>query len=317
MKSLAYYIYRLKYKYPHFFGHKPVHLDLEIAGACNMVCPFCYRQDKDYKGPKAEFMNYIDACIIMQDAYDAGMRSIKFNWRGEPTLHKDLKMLAYKAKKIGFLDRMINTNGSKLLDVETLENLTEIRFSLDTMIADEYEKMRPPFKLKDIVINIGTMIHFHKPKKTKIIIQRRTTDKTESDDKFMHELCKRTDSVNETFKHVKLISKPVQPRVGSAELYGNRLYLSYYDMWKKGDIKRQYCKQVSQRLVVGVDGEVQMCCLNYNNSIALNLGNINDYLISQFIKCGRRTNTITDLKKEKFYCQECERCTSYTAYKGK
>lgn len=315
MKSLAYYLYRLKYNYPQFFGHKPVHLDLEIAGACNMVCPFCYRQDKDYEGPKAEFMDYIDACKIMQDAYDAGMRSIKFNWRGEPTLHKDFSSIVKKAKDIGFLDRMINTNGSNLIDKETLDNLTEVRFSLDTMDYDDFVKMRPPFNLADVFSEIYFAIDEHNPKKTNIIIQRRTIENLELDDKFWYDVegAYYSNDHNNKLKHVKFISKPVQPRVSGGYLG------SYHSQWKAGLIKRQYCKQPSQRLVVGVDGWVHYCCLNYNNNQCLAHGGFSGVEIpfNGIINSKGRNLFIDDLRKEFFDCQECEKCTSYTAYKGK
>lgn len=307
MKSLSYYLYRLKYNYPQLFNHKPVHLDLELTNMCNMKCPFCYRQSAGYKGPAENKMPVSKAIEVLTSAYKAGFRSVKFNWRGEPTLHQNLGQIAEMAREIGFLDTMINTNGSNILDEYELDYLTEVRVSIDTMIDSEYKKMRYPYKIDEIVYNLKETVEHWNPKKTRVIIQRRTTDNVECDKLFFNTLKHRIKN-KKFYKYAKLSSKPVQQRTGKA--YSG----TYWERWIAGKLERRYCKQPSQRVVVGIDGIAHACCLNYNNNSGLVLGNVSlgfDKIINNYY----RKTLISYLQRNKFVSDECRRCTSFTAYK--
>lgn len=335
-RKIAYFKYRLQFNYPQFFNHRPIHLDLEINRSCNLQCSFCYRQNEGFeKKFPIKAMSFAMAENILVGAYNAGLRSVKFNWRGEPTLSPILGELCGIAYHLGYLDIMINTNGVKLPDDLALEYLTEIRVSLDTMKRDVYEKSRMPAKLETVIKNLAELIQKFDIKNKRLYIQRRTTDEMESDDVFLSmlflELFEKLD--NQTFGKNPIIvlkdlfeadlsddlglklkyfnSKPVQPRVAGADVK------SYYASWQEGKLNRRWCKQPSQRLVVDVDGNVHACCLNYDNGDYLNLwqGGIKDkeFGFERVIECYDRGRIIEDLRRG-FYKQDCLKCTSFSAY---
>jgi molybdenum cofactor biosynthesis enzyme MoaA len=320
--KLRYWLYRLRFNHPELFKHKPIHLDLELVRACNLLCPFCYRQEEGFvhRFPR-KLMDVIAAVEHLKKYYKQGYRSVKFNWRGEPLLHTRLGTIAGIAKDMGYLDTMINTNLAALDDrsdfINSLDNFTDIRVSLDTMHEALYAEMRPPAKLKTVIHNLVTLIKKYDPKKTKLIIQRRTDGKTEDNKRFIDELWdaiyKLADhaTIKKFDRNVVIISKPIQPRIAVKVSYNGDKPIntetdtSYFAMWANDQIDRQYCKQPSQRTVVGVDGKEWACCLAYKEPHALSAENR-----EMLIEClNKRQNNI--------WPAECFQCTSYQAYKEK
>jgi molybdenum cofactor biosynthesis enzyme MoaA len=338
IRRLRYWLYRLHFNHPALFNHKPSHLDLELVRSCNLQCPFCYRQENGFTDKFPHKLMDIPAAVKnLNKYYDLGCRSVKFNWRGEPTMHMSLGTIARIAKQIGYLDIMINTNLANSVFCNTLfgvslDYFTEIRVSLDTMQSKLYERMRYPAKLDTTLDNLAELIKLYNSKKTKIIIQRRTSSETENDAAFYNELwgeMYKRSKVNEIArtleKKVRIISKPIQPRVNlnlnysNGEKHADEIEMSYFDQWQAGLIGRKYCKQPSQRIVVGVDGKEWRCCLAYNEPFNLL---INDGDSKLLIK---RLNDPENYKQDRssracsepYIPHECYYCTSFTAYKVK
>lgn len=157
LKKLKWFWYRFRYDNASLFN-KPVHLDLEINRSCNCKCPACYRQNANWikKIPDDIFMPFSKAEWFMEQARKNGFMSIKFNWRGEPTCDMELlESCAEYANKIGFVDRMINTNGINRLSEKAIDNLTSVAFSIDSALPEKYKRLRPQGNLPEVLGNLS------------------------------------------------------------------------------------------------------------------------------------------------------------------
>lgn len=140
----------------HFsIGEFPLHLDIEPTNSCNLRCPFCATTHNRYnKG----FMKEGVWKKILDEGGKNGLYSLKFTYRGEPLLHKDLPEMVRYAKAAGVMDVYFNTNAVKL-DDPTIRALIEsgldrISISFEGYTPEVYEKYRVGAKFSKVVSNI-------------------------------------------------------------------------------------------------------------------------------------------------------------------
>ncbi len=92
--SINYHWYRFKYRFGKYLSLKtPVDISLELMSKCNMACSYCYHADQGSLPFKKGKMNTSLAMDIIRQGYELGVPSIKFNWKGESTLHPDYHFL--------------------------------------------------------------------------------------------------------------------------------------------------------------------------------------------------------------------------------
>lgn len=116
------------------------HLRFFLTPKCNFSCIYC--NPNKLRECKSE-VSEKQAISILKSAYLAGIK--KVHWTGgEPTTRLDLISLMKEAKKIGFTEQIITTNGwnlYKILD-EAIENgLTRVNISLDTLNKERFKKL--------------------------------------------------------------------------------------------------------------------------------------------------------------------------------
>ena len=153
--------YRRKWKeWPEKFqsGDFPLHLDIEPTNVCNLRCPFCATTYNKYNNG---FMAEKTWKKILDEAGRHNLYSLKFTYRGEPLLHKDLPRMVAYAKDAGVMDVYFNTNAVKL-DEETIHKLIDagldrISISFEGMDKRIYEKYRVGSDFDLVVKNIDLM----------------------------------------------------------------------------------------------------------------------------------------------------------------
>ena len=157
-----YYEYRRKWDnnpLNNIVENGPINLDIEITNACNLRCPFCVRE---YMEDSIGFMSWGDYENIIKQGFDNGVMAAKLNWRGEPTLHKDLPEMVKLAKLYAYTEISINTNGTlltkKLCEELVDAKLDRIIFSIESIRPDRYAKYRPPAKLDEVIENIKMLL---------------------------------------------------------------------------------------------------------------------------------------------------------------
>jgi hypothetical protein len=167
-----YTLYRDRWaKYPlvGISSKMPLNLDIETTNNCNLKCPFCVRE---FMTDKVGNMSMTTFEKLMHDIVDEYGRSlvpaIKLNWRGEPTLHKDLPKFVEMAKKIGVTEVAINTNGTKLDSVLAARlidaGLDRIIFSIDSIDPEIYKSQRVAAELGTTISNFKDLVKLRKIK---------------------------------------------------------------------------------------------------------------------------------------------------------
>lgn len=265
----------------------PINIDIELSATCNLKCPFCFLQNKEYKN-KNKFMKLSLAKEIIDTVYIYGVPALKFNWRGESTIHPEFSTILEYAKSKGtFFDLLVNTNGN--YDDKAVDGLmaaNKVIFSLDSFNLSTYEKMRKGGNLIKVLNNIEHLIGLgHKG----IVIRRVITN----------------DNKHENFKKM------------AKEIFGDVETSEHYVFERSVTVKeksrRRYCGYPSQRLIVNVKGDCFPCCVDYNETMLL--GHITEPLLDIW-KGNKLATLIKELKANKFTSKACQNCSSWMAYKN-
>ncbi|PKM82379.1 MAG: hypothetical protein CVU89_05085 [Firmicutes bacterium HGW-Firmicutes-14] len=237
---------------------KPDILFIEINNTCNLSCAMCPRST--LKRPM-QFMSFGLFKKIVNEAADLGVPQVRLFLFGEPLLHPDLvTMINYaKDKGIKFID--FNTNGT-LLSNEIARKLVSskldsITFSVTGFTQETYNMFqgyKTGFSLGEIEKNIENFI-----------LERNNQNKDKPE-------------LNMQFIVTKDSIRDVLPYYEKWGLQAGSVYFTKLNTYKgkfgrqiKG--KRLVCPEIAYKLVVLADGDVTVCCQDYNGALAV--GNIN------------------------------------------
>jgi sulfatase maturation enzyme AslB (radical SAM superfamily) len=297
MKKLKWILYRLKWHAaPYINFSAPVHVDIELTSRCNLKCTFCHQQDRKYEIGDMSF-EMVDK--IIDECGKIGVKSVKFNWRGEVTQPSLPLLLAITNSYNNGLFTYLNTNLSCQYGIETIQaiaaNFDVLKVSIDTIDNPLYCEIRKGARFTRTMKNLIKLAEYRKKyKMPPIIISRRTLDGMESDKVFK--------SYFKQFGKFKFDIRPAMPRNSN--------------MKKQKERKRKYCGQPSRRIVIGWDGQAWPCCVAYNEPDILDMGNVEDEGIFNIWDGTFRQALIQRLKKNDFRNLDCcKNCTSSEAYK--
>ena len=253
LSVLRYWIYRAKWNYypkynivPKF----PFHVDIETTDACNLRCIMCVHGTTGVPNPGMIDKNFAKGLIDQVASY--GGYSIKFNWRGEPSLHKDLIELVRYAKQKGILEVQMNTNGIPYNETKIRglieAGLDRIIFSVDGASKETYEKIRVGAKYEKLVENIKAFYSLRKELgKSKPLIRVQMVKMNENKDEVESFLKMWKPYVDD----IK-VNNVTDRGQGNALTAGDRI-----------SVGRTRCPQPWQRMVVAYDGTVMPCCADW------------------------------------------------------
>src|SRR3990167_3024990 len=134
--------------------HIPLDVDIELASLCNLRCPFCFWSSSSHQAhirtkgddgqARARFMDYGQAIRLIDECAELGVPALKFNSRGESTLHPEYSRVNQYARGLGcFHDLLVNTHGCVAGHViPGLMAATKVMISLDSLVPETYAKMR-------------------------------------------------------------------------------------------------------------------------------------------------------------------------------
>lgn len=162
---------------------KPTTLVLEPTNLCNLNCPFCMvgvhnEYNKKHKSAAHNFITRPKGFItgatlnkVIKEASLFGIKKIQFHFQGEPLMHKRYVPMVIKLKKAGFYVQFF-TNGLLLtpnaVNRLVMAGVDLIRFSIDGLTQDVYEKNRVGGDCKKAFDNLQKMVRRAKGSKTKI-----------------------------------------------------------------------------------------------------------------------------------------------------
>lgn len=258
MKALAerlrYRLYRLKWDYYPKLGRVssfPFHVDIETTDACNLRCIMCVHGTTGVMNTGMIDMDF--AMGFIDQMASGGAYSVKFNWRGEPALHKGIVTLVRYAKQKGLIDVQFNTNGLPF-DKEKIRQLIEagldrVIFSVDGATKETYESIRVGADYDRLIDNIKAFHWIRKEMgKTRPYIRIQ-----------MVKMKTNRDEVKQFIDMWKPFVDEIQVNDVTDRGQGNMLSAG-----DKVAVGRKRCPQPWQRMVVSWDGKVMPCCADWN-----------------------------------------------------
>jgi radical SAM protein with 4Fe4S-binding SPASM domain len=310
MNGLKYHWYRFKYHHGKNLPISvPVDVSLELSSLCNMKCGYCYHSADPKDIPfKMGYMDTELALNLLDQCAQIGVNSLKFNFRGESTLHQDFKYLTGYAKMLAggsvFIERITNSNfkfATHRDDIfEGLANQTKVKVSFDSFNKEVFETQRYLGKWETTYNNIRKFHDRYLHDDCELVIQAVRTKLNYDED--LYRLVK---------EHFPKASVSVR------DVVEDRVEKNIDDLaHRKRDFdNRQPCKQAYVRLIVGQDGMVRPCCPDIRNELILGDAKVmplkkifNSYMAKKLRK---------DLKtKRAFELDPCKTCSSFESFKG-
>jgi radical SAM protein with 4Fe4S-binding SPASM domain len=243
---------------------------------------------------------------IIVDAALIGVHSLKFNWRGESTLHPKFEAVTSLAKKLAhgstFIDRISNTNMKFYKNNESiirgLCNQTKVKISLDSLDKEVLEKQRSGADYENIISNIDAL-YSHPHRDNKIVIQAVRTKLNEWED-LEYDMKKRWPGVDVSIREM------VSGRIEGAEKLETK---------QRDFSDRKPCLQAFNRLVFSSSGDAMPCCVNITEQ--LSMGNIKNHTIKEIFNSDKAKAIRTKLQnKTLFKYEPCASCSSFESFAG-
>lgn len=306
----------------------PLNVDIELASACNARCTFCLygdrdwvagMSDKDFDGkPKKRLMPKELAKQIIDECANAGIPSLKFNFRGESLIHPDFGEIlehAYRKSNCGahkstedaaqyclmpFWDLLSNTNANippALWEssISGLMKCTKVMVSLDSMDPEIYPKVRVGLSLDSAIKTINELVcRGHQD-----LWVRRVVCKANKSEDFAGAVRARWPKGLRVSEHYAFDRNPH---------YGEQQIVEDVSTWE-----RTFCGYPQQRVVIEASGRYSACCIAWEGE--LSGGTYPAMSIMEYWNSPWRKKLSQELKSNIFSNAKCQSCTSYLSYK--
>lgn len=240
--------------------HYKPEVALELTNYCNSRCIFCTHDKMTREKGFIKKDLYIK---IINDMFNNGYKCLNLTGFGEPMLNKEIVDVIKYAKKRNILVKMF-TNGALLnkeLATKILNaNLDEIIFSIDTVNKSEYAKTRVGLDLDTVIGNLKQMCE------TKIKFKYKTVISVQST------LYKGFEKVNIVYKELTNVVDKITFQ--SAFNWAGRMNDYRGPIGNKKYGYQFPCHLLWYNLVIRWNGEVSLCCVDYDSDIIL--GNLNN-----------------------------------------
>jgi MoaA/NifB/PqqE/SkfB family radical SAM enzyme len=238
--SLKYLWYRAKFRLAPYLPLKgPVHLDLELAGKCQLACVMCPFGEGTFDDSKQGMMPWSMAKAALEQAREEmGALSVKLNFRGEPGLAPKLIAAVKYAKELGFVETIVNTNltsfSKRRLKAVADAGLDLMIVSVDGATAETYESIRINGDFEKLMANLRYLNTLpNRPRiRINMTVQYKNRHEAGMMDEVLGDLCD------------EIRFNPIR---------------------SDNSGERKKCSQPFQRLTVMWDGQVGGCCSNWNN----------------------------------------------------
>tara|TARA_A100000164_G_C21910419_1_gene775346 strand:- start:646 stop:1704 length:1059 start_codon:yes stop_codon:yes gene_type:complete len=283
----------------------PMFLQLDMNQKCNYKCPHCiigHKEEVDeyYEG---EDLNFDDFKRIVDEGADYNCPSLSPQGNNEPFLIKDLHKYINYAHKKGFIDIMLNNNGSAMPKKKAQQildsGLTRIRFSLDAINAETYKNVRVgSIALDRVKRNILDFLELKEKGGYKLPVVGVSFCKIKQNEDEVDEFIKFWEN------KVDLVSiQRFMPPTTNKEKYKK-----YYtdDQFVDKPLDKFNCVQPYQRLTFRNE-YMYPCCVSFNKD--LNLGSIRTKSIFEAWN-SKKMNEIREIHKSGDYkknktCEDC------------
>jgi len=305
----------IDYRYRYLNGMRlnltsPVDVSLELSSVCNMSCGYCYHADQSKLPFTKGLMDKNMAKLIISEAADLGVSSLKFNYRGEATLHPGYSEITKFAKSLAggsvFIDRLANSNfkiPKNKMDgvIPGLAALTKVKVSYDSFDKSVFETQRAGGNHNLTSENIDRF--YNSPERikseTRLVIQAVRT-RLNLDEDIEANVKKRWPEAAISVRDVVAGRKDDD--------------IDEYEH-KKREGGRSPCKQAFVRIIVSHDGKAHPCCPSIKGDLIL--GDLKKQSLKDVFNSLVARNLRRDLiTGEAFEYDPCRTCSSFESYKG-
>ena len=288
----------------------PMFLHLDMNQTCNYKCPHCIigspkEVEEYYSG---DFLNFKDYKKIIDEGAEYNCPSVEPQGNNEPFLNKKLPEWIYYAHKKGFIDIMLNNNGSaftKKRAEEILDSgLTRLRFSIDAATPETYSKVRVgSIPLKKVIKNIEYFLELKERKNYKLPIVGVSFcvmkhNEHEVDDFF--DFWKDKVDIITTQRYLP----PIPDENGGVPEKYQKFYAT--EQLEEEPIDEFKCVQPFQRVQIKND-KITPCCISFNKDLIL--GSLKTTTIYKAWNSEKMNNLRNMHKEGKFYldktCTDC------------
>jgi len=307
--KINHFLYRFKYNYGLYLPlRRPVDVSLELSSYCDMRCGYCYHANQDSLPFMKNHMDYEVACRIIRLSAEAGVNSLKFNWKGESTLNKDYGRIIQYARALRggstFIELLANSNFNfipKKHIFDGLADLTKVKISYDSFVPSVFEGQRIKGKHDRVTRNIDIFYENGERllNKTEMVIQAVRTQ-ANADEDLEGEIKSRWPGVSYSIRDM-VHGRNEETTEGFNSVATRR---------------RKPCLQAFVRLIFNSKGDAMMCCPDIKEE--LNLGNIRDFkTMKELFNTPKAKALRRSLKsKSAFKMDPCKTCSSYESYQG-
>lgn len=241
----------------------PMFLHIEPNYTCNFRCPMCTQGIPELKekfGYK-ERLTTEGVARILDEARRHGCPSISFQGDNEPFLIKEITDWFAMARDAGFLDIMVNTNGSVMTDDLARRivgsGLTRIRFSLDAVTEETYSRIRIGGDFKKTYANIDRFLAVRRELGSLLPRVGVNFVKTSMN---AHEVEAFQDYWNPKVDFI-VIQDFMTPDIQGA--------FKHMDVADREPVSEFKCPQPWQRLYIRGNGDVTPCCAMFSSYLKL------------------------------------------------
>ena len=279
----------------------PLHLDIELAGICNLKCKHCFQNG--LISSSLGLMDYGLFQKIIDEGAINGLCAVKLQVRGESFLNPKIFECIDYAKSSGILDVQITTNGA-FLDEERMQKILDCGLDGIVLTVDEHheegfrERLKR-YKYSPIELSINKFLQLkNKLGKSKPWVRLQAS-------------IPQSDMVSMRREKNYLKSKFPEADI----IVINRIRDFREDVPGYPDLHVNYellpCERLMCRLAILWDGEIVICCVDYNN--LFKLGNLKNQKIQKIWLSEKmdkfRATHLAGNRKTMPICKNCDACT--------
>lgn len=263
---------RLDVERPNVTPPLPDKLSIEINNSCNHKCYFCQNPIMTRQRTVMD-----DAMVyrLIQEAYDAGIRTISFYSGGEPFLNRSLPDYVKRAKDSGYGYIYLSSNGGRVVsprfEAVLAAGLDSLKFSINAGDRETYLAVHGLDEFEDVIRNVEFCAEYRartgKPGKLFVTFVETALNR----DSFPALKERVEHLVDEVVMYpFVVIGTPLDRRAAAAK---GRPEIGYEDTirtdeWNQKRLKLP-CYQLWSYLNVTVEGYLSACCSDYNDDLVV------------------------------------------------
>lgn len=246
-------------------GRFPIHLDIEATSNCNLLCTMCPRTEMVKEGTfwKVKSFDYELYKKIIDEGTEKGLKSIKYNILGEPTLNTKLIDMIRYAKEKGVVDVMFNTNATSLTEKKSKEliesGLDKLFFSFDSPYRDQYNEIRVGADFDKVLNNIKRFHEIRSEMKSVSPLTRISMVRMPQNEQAWQDFY---DLFSPIVDHVAWIDYIEHTNTRIEEHFDEN--------------NKFCCPQLWQRMFIHPDGVVNICCVDAGGARKIKIGKMDE-----------------------------------------